>query len=96
MQGTTNPVLFAFIFILTVGNGGEGLLSNILEGFGPTNVARVGIDEEEWLDFRDSCHNPAHCDQPAEIAATDFSNSQRDIAFEGFEVEITDSLGLAR
>jgi hypothetical protein len=67
MQGTFPVVLHACLRIQTVGQGHELFVCDVLEDFCAATIARVGIDEQKWLDLRNSRHNTANGDEFSEV-----------------------------
>lgn len=74
MQRATDTILLALGLVLAVDDRCKRSVRDLLERLGPTDVARVRIHEQEWLDLGNPSHDAAHRDQLTEMCALDLSN----------------------
>lgn len=71
-----------------LGEGRDLARVDVLEDLGSARIARVGVDLEEGLDFRDARDDSSDGDELAEVGAANLAHGQRDVRGEGAEVEI--------
>lgn len=88
MQRAIDSVLLTLILILAVDDRSEGFVGDVLESFGSTDIAGVGIDLEEWLDFGNTCNNSAYCDEVAEVGSANVPNGENLVAFKRLEEDV--------
>lgn len=67
MQRACDIVLFTLVDVLTIGDGHKRFVGDVLEGFGATDVARIRVDLEQWLDFRNSRNDATNCDKVSKM-----------------------------
>jgi hypothetical protein len=88
MQGAFPVVLHACLRVQAVSQRHELLVCDILEDFCTAAIARVGVDEQKWLDFRNSRYNTANGDKFPEMYTSNVAYTKRNIRPRGFEVQV--------
>jgi hypothetical protein len=64
---------------LTIDDGCELLVGNILKGFRSTNIAGICVDQEERLDFGYTGYDSAHSYEFAQMNTTDVTDGHGNI-----------------
>lgn len=73
---------------MAVSYGYEGLLGDFLECFRATNVASIGIDQEQRFDLGNTGYNSTDGNKLSEVSPLDISNSHSDVRSQRLKVKV--------